>query len=72
MKQNTVETKYRKANDFIRGELRRKKINQRTVATWLGIPPSCVSQRLSGEIEWTFREIISLYELLEIEHEWNE
>ena len=72
MKQNTIETKYRKANDFIRGELRRKKINQKTVANWLNIPQQSVSARLRGDYEWTFREIISIYELLEIEHEWNE
>ena len=72
MKQNSIDRKYRNLNDFLRCELRRKKISQRTVATWLGIPPSCVSQRLSGEIEWSAREIISIYELMGIEHEWSE
>ena len=72
MKQDTVSIKYRRANDFIRGELRRKKISQSTVANWLNIPQPSVSARLRGDYEWTFREIISIYELLEIEHEWNE
>lgn len=71
MKQNSIEKKYRQFNDHIRGELRRRKINQKQVATWLNIPQSCVSQRINGETEWTMREIISLYELMEIEHEWN-
>ena len=72
MKLNSVETKYRKANDFIRGELRRKKISQSTVANWLNIPQPSVCARLRGDYEWTFREIISIYELLGIEHEWSE
>lgn len=70
MKQNTIEKKYHRLNYFIRGEMRRKKVNQKTVANWLNIPQSSVSDRLGGKSEWTAREIISVFELLEIEDEW--
>ena len=71
MKQNSIDKKYVKFNDFLRGELKRRKVSQKQVATWLNLPRSSISKRLSGEVEWTMREIISLYELMEIEHEWN-
>lgn len=70
MKFESVNRKYNKLNDFIRGEMKRKKINQKTAANWLNIQQSCISSRLNGESEWTAREIISVFELLEIEDEW--
>lgn len=69
MKFNETDVKYRQLNDFIGGELRRQKVRQSTVATWLGIPQSSVARRLSGEIEWSAREVISLFELLGVK-EW--
>lgn len=70
MKQNTIEKKYRQLNDFIRGEMRRKKVNQEKMANWLNLSQGCISQKLSGKVEWMAREIISVFELLEIEDEW--
>ena len=71
MKQNSIDKKYVKFNDYLRGELRRRKLSQSQVAIWLNLPQTSVSQRLSGKTEWTVREIMSLYDLMEIEHEWN-
>lgn len=69
MKYNMTDVKYRQLNDFIGGELKRQKIKQTEVATWLNIPQTGVSRRLSGETEWSVREVISLFELLGVE-EW--
>ena len=70
MKFNTVDRKYEKLNDFIRGEMRRKKIKQEDVAYRLNLQQASISQKLNGKVEWTLREIIIVYEMLGIEHEW--
>lgn len=70
MKFNTVDKQYRKMNDFIRGEMRRKKINQDMLAYRLNLPRSSVSKRLSEQTEWTAREIIDVFEFLGIENVW--
>lgn len=67
MKQNETTKKYNRINDFIRCEMRRKKISQESAARYLGLRQDGISRRLSGQTEWTFREIISLYDLLEVE-----
>ena len=71
MKQNSIDKKYLQFNDYLRGEMRRRKISQKQAATWLNLTQASVSMKLTGKVEWTMREIISLYELMEIEHEWN-
>lgn len=70
MKFNTVDKQYRKMNDFIRGEMKRQKINQDALAYRLNIPQQSVSQRLLGKTEWTAREIIDVFEFLGIENVW--
>ena len=72
MKEYTINKKYEQFNDFIRGELKRRKLSQASVAHWLNLPQTSISQRLSGTTDWTLREIMSLFELMEIEHEWTE
>lgn len=67
MKQNETSKKYNRINDFIRCEMRKKKISQEAAANYLGLRQDGISRRLSGKTEWTFREIISLYDLLEVE-----
>lgn len=69
MKQNSIDKKYRELNDFIRGELKRQKISQDKAAHWLNISRASFSYRMCGKIEWTVREILSLFELLEIGEE---
>ena len=70
MKFNRTTIEYQALCDFLRGEMRRQKIKQEVVATWLNIPPSAVSKRLSGQNEWTMREVISVFELLGVSWEW--
>lgn len=71
MKFNSTEVKYKRITDYLRGELKRKKISQQKAADWLNISRASFSYRLSGKIEWSLKEIISLCELLEIgEEEW--
>ena len=67
MKQNETSKKYNRINDFIRCEMRKKKISQEAAANYLGLRQDGISRRLSGKPEWTFREILSLYDLLEVE-----
>lgn len=70
MKYNSSDRTYRQLNDWLRGELKRKGIKQEDVAYRLNLQQASISQKLSGKVEWTLREIIIVYEMLEIEHEW--
>lgn len=70
MKFNASDRTYKQLNDFIRGELKRKKIKQEDVAFRLNLQQGSISQKLNGKVEWTLREIIIVYEMLGIEHEW--
>ena len=72
MKQYSVDKKYRQFNDFLRGELRRKHLSQEQVAEWLNLSRTGISKRLNGEVEWGLKEIMSLFDLMEIKHEWTE
>ena len=70
MKFNKSDRTYKQLNDFIRGEMKRKKIKQEDVAYRLNLQQASISQKLNGKVEWTLREIIIVYEMLGIEHEW--
>lgn len=72
MKQNSINKKYRQFNNFIRDSMKDKGINQTQAAEWLNLTQASVSMKLTGKTEWTMREIISLYELLGIEHDFTE
>ena len=62
---NQVATKYRRFNDWLRGERKARKIKQKEIAEYLNIPQSQYSKRENGEIEWGFKEILEVLELLE-------
>ena len=64
MKFYSVDRKLNKFNDFIRGEMRRQKLNQKDVAYRLGIDQPCLARRLSGQVNWTMREAVMLSEIL--------
>lgn len=70
MKFNSTDRTYKQLNDFIRGEMKRKRIKQEDVAYCLNLQQASISQKLNGKVEWTLREIIIVYEMLGIEHEW--
>ncbi len=67
MKFDTIDRKLNNFNDFVRGELKRKKISQSDCAYRLGIPQSALSYRLSGQTEWTLREVFLMCEILEMD-----
>ena len=66
MKFNNTSKQYRKLNDFIRGELKIRKISQKSLAYMLNLPQSGVSDRLSGKTDWTLWEILNVFEILNI------
>lgn len=55
-------TKCRKFNDFVRGELRRRKIKQEDLADYLGVGRCTITSRLNGTIEWYLRDAINVAE----------
>ena len=67
MKVCSVTQKKNRANDTIRGTMKRKKMSQEEVAYRIGIERSCLARRLSGQTEWTLGELILLCEVLEIQ-----
>lgn len=66
MKFNKVSRDYNQLNDYLRGELRRKKISQEALAYSLNISSVSVSNKLSGKKDWTVWELLNIFELLEI------
>lgn len=66
MKFNKVSRDYNQLNDYLRGELRRKKISQESLAYSLNISRVSVSSKLSGKKDWTVWELLNIFELLEI------
>lgn len=59
-----VATNYRRFNDFIRGELRRKKLKQENLAEYLNVNRSTLTNRLNGRIEWSLRDAFKAVEFL--------
>ena len=57
---NRVATKYRRFNDWLRGELRERRMTQKMLAEYLGIEQSTLSMRMTGEIEWLFRDVLEV------------
>ena len=62
---NPVETKYRKFNDWLRGELSRRKMKQKELAEYLGIEQPTLSCRLNGTIKWDFWDVLEVLDLFE-------
>ena len=72
MKFNKVSQDYRQLNDFIRGEMRRKKISQSSLAYTLNISQVGISKRLSGNTDWTLWEILNVFDVLGVDFEYQE
>lgn len=70
MKFESVNRKYNKLNDFIRGEMKRQHYSQDDIAYRLNLPRASISKRLNGISEWTAREIIDVMEFLGVEEVW--
>lgn len=65
MKFYSVDKKLNRFSDYIRGEMKRRRISQDNLAYQLGLERSCLTRRLAGKTEWTMREVIMLSEILE-------
>lgn len=59
---DTIGTEIRRFNDYVRGELKRRHLNQEALADYLGISRSTLSYRLSGQIEWSYRDYLKVKE----------
>ena len=59
--------KYRRFNDYVRGELKRKHKSQEMLANYLNMKRPSLTLRLLGKVEWTFREVLDTLEYLETE-----
>jgi transcriptional regulator with XRE-family HTH domain len=59
---NRVKTKYRRFNDWLRGEMKRRKVRQAELAEYLNIEQATLSKRMNGEIEWLFVDVLEVLE----------
>ena len=69
---DTIGTQIRRFNDFVRGELKRRHIGQQTLADYLGVSRSTLSYRLSGQIEWSYRDYLKVCEYFGKESKWDD
>lgn len=60
-----VATSYRRFNDFIRGELRRKNLRQEDLAEYLDVDKSTVSRKFTGVLGWSLRDALKATEFLD-------
>ena len=67
MKFNKTSQDYKKLNNFIRSEMREQKVSQSDLAYSLNLTQGSVSQKLSGQTEWTLWEILNVFSLLNID-----
>lgn len=61
---NRVATKYRRFNDWLRGELKEQRKTQKELADYLNIEQSTLSMRMNGLIEWLFWDVLEVLEFL--------
>ena len=52
----------RRFNDWLRGEMKRKKVNQTVLAEYLHIAQQTLSLRMCGVSEWPFRDVLEVCE----------
>ena len=59
---NCVKTKYRRFNDWLRGEMKSRKVRQTELAEYLNISQATLSKRMNGEIGWLFEDVLEVLE----------
>ena len=59
---NRVKTQYRRFNDWLRGEMKTRKVRQAELAEYLNIEQATLSKRMNGEIEWLFKDVLEVLE----------
>ena len=57
---------YRKFNDFVRGELKRRRLSQGKLAEYLNMERASLTYRLSGDTEWKFKEVLETLEFFDV------
>lgn len=57
---NRVKTKYRRFNDWLRGEMKSRKVRQAELAEYLNISQATLSKRMNGEIGWLFEDALEV------------
>ena len=72
MKFNKTSQDYKKLNNFIRNEMRSQKVSQSDIAYSLNLSQGSVSQKLSGQTEWSLWEILNIFEILGINFNYEE
>lgn len=59
---NRVKTKYRRFNDWLRGEMKSRKVRQAELAEYLNIEQPTLSKRMNGEVQWPFEDVLEVLE----------
>lgn len=72
MKINKTSKEYKQLNMFIREVMREKKVSQESLAYFLNQSQANISQKLSGKVEWTYRELLYVFDLLDIDFSYQE
>lgn len=70
MKFNKESQDYKKLNNFIRNEMRSQKVSQSALAYALNLTQGSVSQKLSGQTEWTLWEILNVFSILDVDFDY--
>lgn len=63
---NRVTNKYRRFNDWLRGELNARNMKQEELAEYLNIKQPTLSGRINGVIEWPFRDVLEVLDLFKV------
>ena len=59
---NQCQAQYRRFNDWVRGELKLRHDSQENLAQYLNLNRKSLYKRLSGKVEWTFKEVLNTAE----------
>ena len=62
MKINKADIQYNRFNDYVRGELKRRKLNQEDLAEYLNMDRTALSHRLCDKTPWMFKEVLYVFE----------
>jgi transcriptional regulator with XRE-family HTH domain len=59
---NRVKNQYRRFNDWLRWEMKHKKVRQAELAEYLNISQATLSKRMNGEIQWLLEDALEVLE----------
>ena len=61
-----VERQMRRFTDWLRGEMKRKKVTQRKLAEYLDITQQALSLKMRGLSGWQLRDVLNICEYFEV------